>query len=567
MKHTFPQIGELIMLLNAREVISKRNSEKLILLSIQDITERKKAHLKVEESEHRYHNMIYSSPSMIGIFKGEDMVIEIANDAILDSWGKGKDIIGKSIFSVLPEIIFQGFDKLLLNVFKTGKPFHSFETPVRLLRHGKEELIYYSFVYQPQRNVNGEVEGVAVIANEVTPQAILNIKIKESEENFRQLAELVPQKISKADASGNFFFYNQNWITYSGMSLDSLKDNGWSKIMHPDELEEVTKRWQHSIKTGKDFEMELRLLNKRGEYKWHLSRAFAVKDDNGKIVKWLGAATEIQEQMELREALENAVKERTNELSAANASLLDKNKELQKMNKELESFAYVSSHDLQEPLRKIQTFAGRILDSENEKLTGNGKKYFRIMQESASRMQTLIEDLLTFSGLSTAERKFEIHDLKEIIEKVKTELKETIDLKHATIEVDELCPVNIIVFQFHQLMQNLISNSLKFSRPNHPLHIAVKSRLVDGSKLKKHQLSSQIKYCHISVTDNGIGFEKKFYGKIFEVFQKLHSKDEYAGTGIGLAIVKKIVANHNGLITVTSKLNKGTTFDIYIPAG
>jgi two-component system CheB/CheR fusion protein len=564
--HSFPVIGELIMLLNAREVINKDNSEKLILLSIEDITQRKKAQRKLQESEDRYHNMIYSSPSMIGIFKGENMIIEIANDAILKSWDKNKDVIGKSVFSVLPEIVGQGFDKILLNVFKTGTPFHSYETPVTLLRHGKAELIYYSFVYQPQRNVNGEIEGVAVLANEVTPQAILHKKIEESEENFRQLSELMPQKISKADAAGNVFFYNQNWLTYSGLSIESLKDNGWAKIMHPDELEEINKRWQHSIKTGNKFEMEIRLLNKKGDYKWHLSRASAVKDDKGKIIKWLGATTEIQEQVAQREALENAVKERTNELSEANGLLLDKNEELQKMNKELESFAYISSHDLQEPLRKIQIFAGRILEKENEKLSDDGKNYFRIMQDSTKRMQTLIDDLLTFSGLTTAERKFEIYNLNDIIEKIKIELKETLEEKQATIEATELCPANIIVFQFYQLMQNLISNALKFSKPKHPPHIIIKGSIVEGNKLKYHKLSPEKKYCHITVTDNGIGFENKFSEKIFEVFQRLHGKEEYAGTGIGLAIVRKIVDNHNGMITATSKLNKGTTFDIYIPA-
>jgi len=132
--------------------------------------------------------------------------------------------------------------------------------------------------------------------------------------------------------------------------------------------------------------------------------------------------------------------------------------------------------------------------------------------------------------------------------------------------VGELCPVHVIQFQFYQLLQNLITNSIKFARPGHPPHITIQSKIVEGSKLKKYDLLPHIKYCHISVTDNGIGFEKKFYGKIFEVFQKLHSKDEYAGTGIGLAIVKKIVDNHNGHITVTSQLNSGTTFDIYIPA-
>ena len=160
-----------------------------------DITERKQAEEKIKESEIRFHELIYSSPSMMAILKGEDMIIEIANDAVLTSWGKGKDAIGKSIFLVLPEVVEQGFDKLLLNVYKTGEPFYAYETPVTLLRSGISELIYYNFVYQAQRNVNGEIEGVAILANEVTPQALLNKKIKASEEKFKQLVFQAPVAI------------------------------------------------------------------------------------------------------------------------------------------------------------------------------------------------------------------------------------------------------------------------------------------------------------------------------------------------------------------------------------
>ncbi len=564
--HAFPAIGELIMQLNAREVIHKNGTEKLILLSIEDVTERKKAQRKVQESEQRYHNLIYSSPSMIAILRGKDMIIEIANDAILNSWGKGKDIIGKSVFAVLPEIVDQGYDKLLLHVYTTGIPYHSYEAPVTLFRRGKNELIYYSFVYQPQRDEHGAIEGVAILASEVTPQAIINKKLRESEESFRQLAELVPQKIATADASGNVFFYNQRWLTYTGQTMESLMGDGWLKVTHPDEGREIARRWRHSIKTGDPFEMEVRFLNRDGKFKWHLSRALAAKDDHGNITKWLGAATEIQEQIEQREALENTVRIRTNELSEANELLVDKNIELQEVNKELESFAYVSSHDLQEPLRKIQMFAGRLLEKENERLSPEGKVYFQIMRDSAGRMQTLINDLLTFSGLSFSERKFEVTDFRDIIEKVKIELKEVIEEKHATIEASELCPANIIVFQFYQVLQNLIGNALKFSKPGRPPHIIIRSRMVRGSDLKNPKLSPEEDYCHISIADNGIGFEEEFSEKIFEVFQRLHGKAEYSGTGIGLAIVRRIVENHHGMITATSKVDEGTTFDIFIPA-
>jgi two-component system CheB/CheR fusion protein len=274
---------------------------------------------------------------------------------------------------------------------------------------------------------------------------------------------------------------------------------------------------------------------------------------------------EISERKSEKLRLEKAVDERTRELKEANILLEDKNTALLNMNKELEAFTYVSSHDLQEPLRKIQTFANRILEKENKNLSDKGKSYFQLMQQSAERMRQLIQDLLAFSRLSAAERKFENMDLSIIIEEVKKEFKEAIAEKHAVIEVKENCKVHIIPFQFRQLMHNLISNALKFSNPKRPPHVTIESRNIKYSKQNPANIPANKEYCHIKVTDNGIGFEKEFSRKIFEVFQKLHVREQYAGTGIGLAIVKKIVDNHNGIITATSKVNKGTTFNIYIP--
>jgi signal transduction histidine kinase len=264
---------------------------------------------------------------------------------------------------------------------------------------------------------------------------------------------------------------------------------------------------------------------------------------------------------------------RAAELIIANKELAFQNEEKEKRaaeliiaNKELLAFTYISSHDLQEPLRKIQTFVTIILENENENLSESGKYNFQRMQLAAGRMQLLIDDLLAFSRISTTELKFEKTELNLIIDEVKAELKDTIFEKNATIEASEIGSANIIAFQFRQLMYNLISNALKFSNPDFPSHIIIISKIGKGSKLNNEKLSAEKNYCHITVKDNGIGFEPHFSERIFEVFQKLHGKEIYTGTGIGLAIVKKIVENHNGIITATSELSKGAQFDIYIPA-
>ncbi len=272
-------------------------------------------------------------------------------------------------------------------------------------------------------------------------------------------------------------------------------------------------------------------------------------------------------------AFQNEEKEkRAAELGIANKELAFQNEEKEKRaaelriaNKELLAFTYISSHDLQEPLRKIQTFVTIILENENKNLSESGKHNFKRMQLAAGRMQQLIDDLLAFSRINMTDHKFEKTDLSLIIEEVKTELKETFEEKLATIDSIELCAANVIPFQFRQLLYNLISNALKFSNPDVPSKISIKSEVVKGSKLNNEKLSAEKNYCHIIVKDNGIGFEPHFSERIFGVFQKLHSKEIYAGTGIGLAIVKKIVENHNGIITASGELNKGARFDIYIP--
>jgi signal transduction histidine kinase len=241
-----------------------------------------------------------------------------------------------------------------------------------------------------------------------------------------------------------------------------------------------------------------------------------------------------------------------NAIEDNNSTLLEKNKELERMNNELQSFSYIASHDLQEPLRKIQTFSDRILEKENELLSVEGKDYFRRMQNAAKRMQALINDLLTYSRTSTDEKLFKTTDLNEIINQVKADLKEEINHKNAVIEVSGLIRLSVIPFQMAQLFQNLISNSLKFSFPDKASYISITG-------------STEGKMFRILVKDNGIGFEDVYKDRIFEVFQRLHGKMEYNGTGIGLAIVKKIVENHKGTITATGTLGEGSVFEILIP--
>jgi len=242
--------------------------------------------------------------------------------------------------------------------------------------------------------------------------------------------------------------------------------------------------------------------------------------------------------------------------------LKTKNLALENANAELESFNYVASHDLQEPLRKIQTFGKLIL--KNEKFSDQTQDYFNRMISAGERMQNLIVSLLDFSKASVTEVVFEPCDLNEIVAEFINDLQLSINEKQAIVEKGNLPTINGSPIQLSQLFTNLIDNAIKYSRPEIKPYVIITASIVDGKEIDWPS-ATQNEYHVIKIADNGIGFEKEYATKIFTIFQRLHGRQEYSGTGIGLAIVKKIVANHNGFIVAEGVPGIGSTFTIYIP--
>lgn len=293
--------------------------------------------------------------------------------------------------------------------------------------------------------------------------------------------------------------------------------------------------------------MDYRIIRKDGAIRHFSTIAKSFKDYSG-TESMIGTTQDVTEDYNKSEQLRN------------------RNKELEQNIKELSEFNHVASHDLQEPLRKIQTFISRINDKEKDNLSEFGIEYLGRIEKASNRMRVLINDLLQYSRTNRTEKIFEKIDLNEQLINSFLELSQNIEDKKAIINHSELPKVNGISFQMQQLFTNLLSNSLKYAKENVAPIINITCSDTVAKNESKLKDDTSKKYYKIEFTDNGIGFDQENAEKIFLLFNRLHGKTEYQGTGVGLAICKKIVETHDGHIFATSKLGEGTTFTVYLPA-
>lgn len=394
-----------------------------------------------------------------------------------------------------------------------------------------------------------------------TEEISLKLKAKNDElqnliQEFTFVTDFMPQMVWATQPDGYHDFFNKRWYDFTGLDYEQTKDKGWSLVLHPDDYARTWKVWDYSLKTGKVYEIEYRMRRHDGEYRWFLARAMPLRDSEGKIIKWFGTCTDIHDQKMETDILEQRVQERTQELQRTNV-------ELETSNDELMQFASVASHDLQEPLRKIHIFSNMIKERYLQDNSGAADYINRIIK-SSSRATKLINDLLSFSRLS-GESLFKQTDLKEVVSEVLGDIELAILEKQAKVQVGDLPVIEAVPGQMRQIFQNMITNALKFSRDGVTPTIELDSMRVDSLAFSAHG-SADGNFYRICIRDNGIGFDQQYANKIFTIFQRLHPREKYEGTGIGLAIAKKIVEKHNGIITAKSKEGEGTEFIMVLPA-
>ncbi len=509
--------------------------------TLQDLTEEVTSKKSIIKSEHNLRNIVLQAPVAMCVLKGPDYVVEIANEAMIELWGtRSEDVLNRPLFVGRPEAKGQGLEELLYQVYSTGERFSAHEKPMYLPRNGTMRLTYVNFIYEPLIETDGTILGVLAVATDVTDQVLARKKIEESEQHFRSLAETLPQLVWITDEKGVQLYASSRWMEYSG--VEPTGSVTWQQIVHPADMHAIKDVWNDSIATGCNYSADVRLKNRGGEYRWHHVQAEPIRNEEGKIVKWIGAFTDIHDRKTITEKLELLVDERT--------------AELQRSNDDLQQFAHVASHDLKEPLRKIKTFANRLEDDDDSRLSDKGKHYLSKVYSASDRLFSMIDGVLKYSMIDAQEQPVEVVDLDKIIRNIEADLEVLIQSKNAVIKYNQLHQVEGFSILIYQLFYNLINNSLKFARSEEHVMISIQSRIV------QHQNMDFVEVC---ITDNGIGFDQHQADRIFNPFTRLHSKDRYEGTGLGLALCKKIVLRHHGVINALGSKDKGATFTILLP--
>ena len=556
-------------------VLDAGGGVRYIIHTSEDITAQVLARQKVEwfKDIEKAYRLFMSAPVIISIVRGDDYVIELANEGMLQVWGKDTEVVGKSLLQVVPELEEQGFVALMDEVRRTGKEYYAYESPTRLVRHGKEEVLYFDFVYQPyyENDTDTVATGIIGVAHDVTAQVLVRKMVEESREDLHLAIEIAELGTFQVDLLAYTGTYSQRVMDWFGFTEPAQDMDTIFGGIHPEDRERVMAVIRHSTTSEvvSRHDVTYRVVhpgNGTVQYLRSIGKAFF--DTNGKAYEIRGIIQDVTPQVQYRRKIEEneallqqRVDERTGELERLNC-------ELKRSNDNLEEFAYAASHDLKEPIRKINFFASRLKRELAAALSDEQVRLFDRMESSALRMSTLIDDLLTFSHISKEGSQAEPVDLNAKVQAVLEDLELEIQEKGATITIDPLPTIKGHKRQVQQLFQNLVGNALKYSKPGTPPQIRIRYKEVSGAEAPVCLPEAGSKRYHlVEISDNGIGFKQEDAARIFNVFTRLHGNGEYKGSGVGLSLARKVAENHGGCITAESVPGEGATFKVLLSDG
>lgn len=501
--------------------------------TVQDITERKLGEMALRESEERFRavsELISDYAYSMRVGPDHRLVAEWVTDAMVRITGYAHD-----------ELVRPEFWRHLVHPDDRPKARQRREELFAGRSHVEEfrlltrsgDVVWIRDYAQPITDAQGRVVRILGAAQDITERVRAVQALRESEERFRHLADAMPQLVWTANPDGTVDYYNRRREEFRGIQQDAQGRWQWALVLHPDDLARTVEAWHRAVATGETYDVEHRVQRADGSFRWYLSRGVTVRDPSGRIVKWFGTATDVHERKLAEEAVRQAARE------------------LARSNRDLEQFAYVASHDLQEPLRAVSGYVQLLQKRCGDNLDEKALHYIAGASEGALRMQSLIHDLLAYSRVGTHGKAFATTDLNAVLDQTLSDLRPRVNETGATVTRDSLPKLLVDATQIRQLLQNLLGNALKFRGQAPPvIHVGAER---------------QADRWMISVRDNGVGIEPQYFERIFQIFQRLHTRRQYPGTGMGLAICKRIVERHGGAIWVESEPGGGSKFCFTIP--
>ncbi len=489
----------------------------------------------------------------------KDLRINSANNAFAKTFGLlSEEIQGRLLYELgnrqwdIPEL-----RELLEDVMAKNKPFSGYG-----IRHVFQNVGEKILVLNGRKIIRSDhrQQLVLLAIEDITEHRKAEQLVAEREAWFRQMSDNAPVMIWVAGPDKRCTFFNNTWLEFTGRTLEQEIGGGWVEGVHPDDTERCMQVYETNFDARHPFQMEYRLQRHDGGYRWILDVGKPAYSPSGEFTGYIGTCTDIHEQKILNEELDSRVKERTRELQEVNM-------QLEHSNDELQQFAYVASHDLQEPLRKIVTFSNILQQRFRSALPDAGVEHLDKMSAASHRMSLLIDDLLNFARTTRKDSEFVKTDLNLIYQNVVLDFDMIISEHNTQVQVSSLPTLEAIPLQMTQLFRNLISNALKFSSSREQPLISITAHSISEEDANKHLVTQpNTKYCELVFADNGIGFSSEFSEQIFTIFKRLHDKQSYAGTGIGLALCRRIALNHGGDIYAVSQENEGAAFHVILPA-
>lgn len=511
-----------------------------------DVTERIRTEQALRETEERMR--LATEATGVGIWEWHVVTNQIRWDAqMFRIYGVPPTPDGLIEYktwssAVLPEDVREQEAKLQDTVRRMGRSAREF----RIHRQTDQTVRFIQAVETVRTNARGEAEWVVGTNLDVTERRKSEAALLESEERFRTMANSMSQLAWIAKSDGFIFWYNQRWYEYTGTTPEQMEGWGWQSVHDPNVLPMVMERWQEAIVSGKPFAMEFPLRGADGKFRTFLTRGQPLKAANGQVVQWFGTNTDVES---LKQAEEN-VRRLNSELEER---VIERTAQLEVANKELEAFSYSVSHDLRAPLRAVNGFAGIVLEEYGAILPEEGRRQLERICKGGRRMGELIDDLLAFSRLSRQSLNRQTVDTAQLVAAVLEELSPQREGRAIELQVGELPPCQGDPALLKQVWINLIANAFKYSRERRPAVVEIGSTASNGE-------------CIYFVRDNGAGFDMQYANKLFGVFQRLHRMDQFEGTGVGLAIVQRIIHRHGGSVWAQAAEDQGATFSFKLPA-